>query len=314
MAKYFITGGAGFIGSHVAKRLVGQGQDVVIYDNLLTGNKENLKEVQGSISFLEGDVRDQPALLKGSNGCDYILHFAALPSVPLSVAEPFLTHEINLTGTLNVLLAAKANKARRVVFASSSAVYGDLEPGKPKQEFMPPRPQSPYGTHKVAGEFYLKTFFENYGLETVSLRFFNIFGPCQDPNSPYSAVISIFIDRSIKGLSPVVHGDGLQSRDFTYVANVVDACECACNADAAGVAGKVFNIGCGVSINLLELLEALGTSLGKDLLPEFTESRPGDIKHSWADISLARKHLGYEPRTDFPNGLKETVAYFRGIV
>jgi len=311
MARYLITGGAGFIGSHLTQRLVEMGEEVLVYDNLLTGKVSNIKDVLGSVAFIEKDIRDINALIDTAKGCDYIIHLAAIPSVPLSISEPALTNEVNITGTLNVLIAAREGGVCRVVYASSSAVYGDQFPEMAKNEEMSVKPLSPYATQKAAGEYYLRNFYENYGLETISLRCFNIFGPRQDPNSQYSGVISKFVTRMARGLPPYVEGDGKQTRDFTYVSNVVDALILASKRDSKDVAGKAFNIGCGIPASLLTLIDNITKVTGVRAKPEFGPPRQGDIRYSYADITLAKRYLGYMPKADLYQGLEETIAYYR---
>ena len=310
MSRYLITGGAGFIGSHLAQRLVKLGEDVVVYDNLFSGKSLNLAEFIKDITFIEGDIRDADALRHALNGCDYVFHLAAVASVPLTVEQPFFTHDVNATGTLNVLIAARDLGVKRVVFSSSSAVYGDEFPDKPKNEAMSPCPLSPYGSQKLSGEFYMKNAFDCYGLETVSLRFFNIFGPRQDPDSEYSAVISKFITRILKDKRPVIYGDGKQSRDFTYVENAINALILACLSDYKILGGKPFNIAGGRAITLIDLIDTLEKIMGFPIEKEFLPPRQGDIRHSWADIALAQRRLGYRPGIDLYEGLKKTIAYY----
>ncbi|MEA3223617.1 MAG: SDR family oxidoreductase [Thermodesulfobacteriota bacterium] len=311
MSRCLITGGAGFIGSHMTQRLVEAGEEVAVYDNLLTGKISNIKDVLGSVSFIEKDIRDIDALIDAAKGCDYIIHLAAIPSVPLSISKPALTNEVNITGTLNVLMAAREGGVRRVMYASSSAVYGDQFPRMAKKEEMPVNPLSPYATQKAAGEYYLKNFYENYGLETISFRCFNIFGPRQDPNSQYSGVISKFVTRMLRGLPPCVDGDGKQTRDFTYVSNVVDAFVLASKRASKDAAGKTFNIGCGTPVSLLTLIDNITKVTRTKVKPEFAPPRQGDIRYSYADITLAKRYLGYMPRVDLYQGMEKTIAYYR---
>ncbi len=308
MSRYMITGGAGFIGSHLTHRLVESGEDVVVYDNLFSGSLSNLQDILDDIKFKEADIRDKDSLLRSLRGCDYVIHLAAVASVPLSLERPVFAHEVNITGTLNVLIAARDAGVKRVIFASSSAVYGDQAPGRPKTETTHLRPLSPYGSQKLAGECYMRNFYDCYSLETVSLRFFNIFGPRQDPNSEYSAVISKFMKRLIAGQRPVIYGDGKQSRDFTYVDDVVNAVLLALRTKTAK--GDVFNIARGEAISLLRLIGALEIITGQNIEPEFASPRTGDIRHSWSDISLARQKLGYTPGVDLIDGLSRTFSYF----
>lgn len=308
MGLYLVTGGAGFIGSHIVDELVWRGQQVRVLDNFLTGKRQNLAKYLADIELIEGDIRNLATIQQAMQGVDYVLHQAALPSVPRSVADPATSHEVNATGTLNVLIAARDAQVKRVVYASSSSVYGN-NPAPVKQEDMPTNPLSPYAVSKLAGENYCKVFYQVYGLETVVIRYFNVFGPDQDPNSPYAAVIPKFITLMLRGEPPPVDGDGTQSRDFTYVANVVDG-----NLRAAtqpDIAGRVFNVACGLSFSLLQLIAHINSILGTDHEPIFRELRPGDIKHSLADISAAREELGYRPVVSFEEGLKLTVESFR---
>jgi len=311
MSRYMITGGAGFIGSHLSHRLVESGEEVVVYDNLFSGSMSNLEDILDDITFHEADIRDAGSLSDSMKGCDYVVHLAAVASVPLSLERPMFTHEVNITGTLNVLLAARDTGVKRVVFASSSAVYGDRSPQSPKTETTPTKPLSPYGSQKLAGECYMRNFYDSYSLETVSLRFFNIFGPRQDPNSEYSAVISRFIKRLISGLKPIIYGDGKQSRDFTYVDDVIDAIILALSVES--VKGDVFNIGRGKAVSLLDLIGALETITEKNIEVEFDPPRKGDIRHSWSDITLARQRLGYSPGVDLTDGLLRTFSYFTQV-
>jgi nucleoside-diphosphate-sugar epimerase len=306
--KALVTGGAGFIGSHIAERLVREGHQVVIYDNFSSGRRENLAPMEDKVEVIEGDVRDAPQLDYRMAGCDVVFHEAAVVSVPYSVEHPQETHDVNIQGTLNVLMAAKRHGVRRVVFACSAAVYGE-DPELPKKESMRPLPISPYGVEKIAGEMYLQTWAALYGVETVSLRYFNVFGPRQDPRSPYSGVISIFVSRALEGQTPTVFGDGSQSRDFVYVGNVVDANLRA--ATAPGVSGRAYNIGCGQRTTLLELLGMLGKIVGRDLTPTHGPVRAGDIKDSFADISLARAELGYAPEVGVEEGLRRLIDHVR---
>jgi UDP-glucose 4-epimerase len=308
--KALVTGGAGFIGSHIAERLVREGHEVVLYDNLSSGRRENFAHFADLVTFAHADVRDAPQLdyHLGVAGCDVLFHQAAVVSVPYSVEHPQETHDVNIQGTLNVLHAAKRRGVKRVVFACSAAVYGE-EPTLPKGEDMAPAPISPYGVEKMCGEMYMKAWSSLYGVETVSLRYFNVFGPRQDPRSPYSGVISVFVDRALKGTQPTVFGDGTQSRDFVFVANVVDANLCA--ATRQGVSGRAFNVACGKRTTLNELLAILGRIVGRDLTPVYAAPRAGDIKDSVADITRARELLGYDPRVGVEEGLRILVDHER---
>ena len=298
-----VTGGAGFIGSHLAERLCREGHRVRVLDNFATGRRENLAAVSGEIELIEGDVCSYERVHGSVRGCELVFHQAALPSVPRSIQDPLTTNAANATATLNVLLAARDEGVRRVVFASSSSVYGPSAE-LPKREQMPALPIAPYGVAKLAAEGYCRACFEVYGLETVSLRYFNVFGPRQDPRSEYAAVIPSFIAALLEGRSPRVYGDGAQSRDFTYVENAVKANLLA--ADADGVAGDVFNVACGEMISLNLLLDELKTVTGRPLDAVYEESRPGDLRHSLADISRAREALGYEPSISLREGLSRT--------
>ena len=315
MAKYLITGVAGFIGSALANRLTADGHAVRGVDNLITGKKENVTGIKG-LDFREADILDTKATADACKDVDFILHQAALGSVPRSVADPATTNSNNVEGTLTVLSAAKAEAERskkkvRVVFAASSSAYGDT-PTLPKREDMFPNPISPYAVTKLAGEFYMQSFWRVYGLETVSLRYFNIFGPRQDAQSQYSAVMAKFITAMLRRERPTIFGDGTQSRDFTYVDNAVSANLLACAAPAEKVCGKVFNIACGGQVTLLQMTDALNRLLGTKLDPVLGAERAGDIKHSFADISLAQKTFGYKPQVSFEDGLKKTIEWYRG--
>jgi nucleoside-diphosphate-sugar epimerase len=305
--KYLVTGGAGFIGSHLVESLVKQGQDVRVLDNFLTGKRENIAEFLDKIDLIEGDIRDFSTCEKALNGVDYVLHQAALPSVPRSIEDPVLTNAINVDGTLNLLVASKEAKVKKLVFASSSSVYGD-DPNLPKKEGIEGVPLSPYAVTKLVGENYLRVFSEIFSLGTVSLRYFNIFGPRQDPDSQYAAVIPNFITRVIEGDSPKIFGDGEQSRDFTYVANVVKANMLA--VESEDISGEVFNIACGDRITVNTLFEKIRHFFQKDVAPFYDKLRPGDILHSFADISKAREMLKYEPAMSFDDGLRETIQWY----
>ncbi len=303
---YVVTGGAGFIGSNIVERLLRDGHHVRVVDNLMTGNLNNLAHLSG-YELHQVSITDKDALDTAFAGADYVLHQAALPSVPRSVEHPLETHEICVTGTLNVLIAARDAGVKRVVYAASSSAYGDIEETY-KVETLVPKPLSPYGVAKLAGEYYCKSFTEVYGLETVALRYFNVFGPRQDPTSRYSAVIPLFITSMIDGERPTIYGDGLQSRDFTFIDNVVHGNLLA--AKAPDAAGQVMNLATGVSISLLDLSSKLNTLMDTDLEPIHAPERPGDIKHSLADITLARRLLNYEPIVDFETGLKQTLDWY----
>lgn len=308
MATYLVTGGAGFIGSHLVEELVRRGEQVRVVDNLSTGRAENLAPWREDIEFLEGDLSDPAVAQRAVEGVDYVLHQAALPSVPRSVEDPRASHEANVTGTLNLLLAARDAGVKRVVYAGSSSAYGDT-PTLPKHEAMPPAPLSPYAASKLAGEYYCRVFHKVYGLETVVLRYFNIFGPRQDPTSQYAAVIPKFITALLRGDPPTIYGDGEQSRDFTYVRNVVEANLLACTAPAA--VGEVINVATGTRFTINELFARLRELCGCEVEPLYAPPRPGDVRHSQADIGKAERLLGYRPVVSFREGLKLTVDWFR---
>lgn len=308
MSKYIITGGAGFIGSNIAAELVKRGEQVKVIDNLSTGYKKNLSAISGQVEFIKGDIRDLNLLEKEFRGFDFVLHQAALPSVPRSIADPILSNDHNINGTLNVLVAAREAGIKRVVYAASSSAYGDVAADF-KVESMPANPLSPYALTKYAGEVYCRLFTKLYGLETVAIRYFNVFGPHQDPSSQYSAVIPKFINMMLDGRAPTIYGDGQQSRDFTYIANVVSANLLA--AQAADGVGLVMNAACGQSVSLLELVTSLNSILGTNFEPEFKQDRLGDVKHSKASIGLAQEKIGYEPIVSFEAGLKETVKWYQ---
>ena len=309
---YLVTGGAGFIGSNLTEALLSAGHKVRVLDNFLTGKRENIagfsERFGSAYELFEGDLRDLGATRKACDGIEYILHQGALPSVPRSVADPILSNEINVGGTVNLLVAARDAGVRRVVFAASSSAYGDT-PELPKRESMTPNPKSPYAAQKLAGEHFMRIFFEVYGLETVSLRYFNVFGPKQDPASMYAAVIPRFITSVVSGKPPTVYGDGMQTRDFTYIDNVIDANVLACKAPRSAC-GKVINIACGERISLLDILENVYGLAGRRVPPYFEPARPGDVRDSLADISQAQDLLGYSPKVSFPDGLSRTFSYF----
>jgi UDP-glucose 4-epimerase len=307
MALYLVTGGAGFIGSHLVERLIALGHRVRVLDDLSEGRRENLAAVWDQIEFIEGDLRDPETVRRAVCGVEYILHQAALRSVPRSVEDPVTTTAVNVLGTVNLLRAACDAGVRRVVFASSSSVYGETAE-LPLRESHEPRPISPYAVSKLAGEHYCAVFTRLYGVETVSLRYFNVFGPRQDPRSEYAAVIPRFILAALRGEPLEIHGDGLQSRDFTYVENVVEA-----NLRAAtqpGIAGEVFNVGCGQRYSVLDVKAHLERILGRSLPARHTPPRKGDVRHTQADMSKAEAALGYRPRVSFAEGLRRTVEFF----
>ncbi len=307
MAVYAVTGGAGFIGSNIVHRLVELGHEARVVDNLATGRLENLDGRFGDVVMYQGSILDMELLKKAFAGADYVLHQGAIPSVPRSVEDPAASNAANVDGTLNVLLAARDAAVKRVVYASSSSVYGDT-PVLPKREDMVPNPQSPYAVSKLAGEHYCRAFTCVYGLETVSLRYFNVFGPRQNPNSQYAAVIPIFIRRLLAGQPPTVYGDGEQSRDFTFVDDVVAANLQA--SEAPGAAGAVVNLGCGQRHTLNKLIELLQDLTGQDVAPEYAPARAGDVKHSHADISHARNLIGYDPKVSFEEGVSRTLEWY----
>ena len=300
---YLVTGGAGFIGSHIVERLLKDGKQVRVIDNFVTGKRENLNGHIAKLELVQGDILDLELVRKAVEGIEVIFHQAALRSVPLSVDNPLATNEVNTQGTLNILLAARDSGVKRVVYASSSSVYGD-SPRLPKTEDQATAPISPYAVSKLAGENYCSVFTKVYGLETISLRYFNVFGPRQDPRSQYAAVIPKFISRALKGKPLEVHGDGLQSRDFTYIDDVVQANLLAAAAEK-GV-GEAFNVAKGKAYSLLDLIAALSRILGKNLQWVHTPSRQGDVRHTLADISKARRVLGYKVHTEFEQGLYQT--------
>lgn len=304
-----VTGGAGFIGSHIASALAASGARVRIIDDLSTGYRENLDEIGGDVDFIQGSVADESALRRAIEGAELVFHEAAIPSVPRSVENPRQTHVASVDSTFSLLLAAKENNVRRIVYAASSSAYGD-QPTLPKVETMLPEPLSPYAVAKLVGEHYCQVFTRVYGLETVSLRYFNVFGPRQDPSSQYSGVISRFISALLGGETPVIYGDGEQSRDFTYISNVVDANLKA--AESAKAVGHVINIANGERISLNQLLRELQDVTGKpDVTPDYQLSRAGDVKHSLADISRARDLLGYEPKVGLRQGLSLTMDWWK---
>ena len=305
---YLVTGGAGFIGSHIAERLVRDGHNVRVLDDLSSGHEVNLDPIRNEVEFIEGDIRDTKVVNEASKGVHVVFHEAALGSVPRSVADPVTTHQVNITGTLNVFLAARDAGVRRVVYASSSSVYGET-PVLPKREAMVPQPLSPYALSKLAGEHYSSVFKQVYNFEIVSLRYFNIFGPRQDPESQYAAVIPRFITSLLNGKAPVVYGDGLQSRDFTFVENVVNANLLASEAD--GIAGEVFNVACGGRYTLLDLLAKTKEILGSDIEPVHEASRAGDVRDSQASIEAAQDAFGYHVSVDFAEGLQKTIEWYR---
>ncbi len=309
MANFLVTGGGGFIGSNIVAHLVSQGESVRVIDNFATGHRENLTPFLAKIDLIEGDIRKPEDCARAAADMDYILHQAAVPSVPRSVADPVLSHESNATGTLNMLIAARDAGVKRLVYAGSSSAYGDQESDF-KVETLIRNPLSPYAAAKAACEHYLRAFHMCYGIETVTLRYFNVFGPRQDPNSPYSAVIPLFVNAVLDAHSPTVHGDGRQARDFTFVENNVRANILAATGSFKAC-GQVYNIACGTSYSILDLLDEINAVLGTDVQPAFTEARVGDVRLSKADISRARQDLGYEVFVPFREGLAKTIAWYR---
>jgi nucleoside-diphosphate-sugar epimerase len=308
--RYLVTGGAGFIGSNTVDELVRRGESVVVLDDLSSGKEENLAEVRNKITFIKGSITEIDSVRKAVHEADYVLHLAARTSVPRSVKDPLETNRINIDGTLNVLVAARDAKVKRVVFAASSSAYGET-PTLPKVETMVPQPISPYGVTKYVGELYAQTFGRCYGLENVSLRYFNIFGPRQDPSSPYSGVLAKFCTAFLEEIPPGIFGDGEQSRDFTFVENAVQANLLAC--EAGNASGRVFNVGTGGRVSLNQVLRVLGRISGKPLEAKYEPPREGDIRDSQADISAARECLGYEPKVLFEEGLERTFDWYRSL-
>lgn len=321
---YLVTGGAGFIGSNIVTRLIEMGESVRVLDNFSTGKKENLAHLDGNqrLRVIQGDIRDMEIVKKAVSGCDFVLHQAAIPSVQRSIEDPIQSTEVNISGTINVLIACRDEKVKRVVFASSSSVYGDQDVEKsndskgtnstgglsPKREDLKPNPISPYGITKLTGEHYCRVFHQIYGLETVVLRYFNVFGPRQDPRSEYAAVVPRFIMAMLEGRPPVIYGDGEQRRDFTYVDNVVQANLRACHAK--GIAGMIINIGCGRSYSINELAERLKELKNTSIEPVHDLPRKGDVRFSQADITLAKELLNYSPDVDFSEGLRRSLEWF----
>jgi nucleoside-diphosphate-sugar epimerase len=306
-----VTGGGGFIGSHLVKRLLREGHAVRVLDNFATGRRGNLEDVIDEVELIEGDLQSYERVHNAVRGCELAFHLGALPSVPRSIQDPLTSNATNVVGTLNVLLAARDEGVRRVIYASSSSLYG-ASTELPKREDMHPLPIAPYAVSKLAAEGYCRAFHHVYGLETVALRYFNVFGPGQDPQSQYAAVIPNFITAVLEGRRPLVHGDGEQSRDFTFVDNAVDANLLA--AGVAGAAGQAFNVACGERTTLNEIVERLAALSGREVEPLHTDPRPGDVRHSLADISRARETLGYEPAIDFQEGLRRTFASYEELL
>src|SRR3954462_12816467 len=308
MASYLVTGGAGFIGSHLAEELARRGEKVRVLDNLSTGKRRNLDHIPG-VEFVEGDLADPDACVRGVQGVDYVLHQAAIPSVPRSVKDPVTSNRANIDGSLNILVAARDAGVKRLVYAGSSSAYGDT-PTLPKREDMPTRPLSPYALQKLVAEQYCQMFTRLYGLETVTIRYFNVFGPRQDPGSPYSGVISLFSTALLDGREPLVYGDGEQTRDFTYVANVVDGVLRACTAPDAS--GEVINVATAGRVSLNHLFRTVPDLVSAAVEPIYEAPRAGDVKDSQADITKAKRLLGYQPIVSFEEGLRHTVNWYRG--
>jgi nucleoside-diphosphate-sugar epimerase len=308
MSTFLVTGGAGFIGSHLTEALVGRGDRVRVVDNLITGKRANLAHVAHAIEFVEGDLADLDAARRAVDGCEFVLHQAAIPSVPRSVQDPITSNRANIDATLNVLVAARDAGVRRVVYAGSSSAYGDT-PTLPKREDMPTSPLSPYALQKLVGEQYMQLFTRLYGLETVTIRYFNVFGPRQDPSSPYSGVISIFVSALVEGRRPTIYGDSGHTRDFTYVANVVDGVLRACSAP--GASGEVINVATAGRVSLKQLFDTIRDLTGAAVDPVYAEPRPGDVRDSQADITKARELLGYAPTVSFEEGLRRTLEWYQ---
>jgi len=310
MAKYLITGGAGFIGCNLARYVLTKGHAVAVLDNFATGKRENVEEILGDVELIEGDIRDRETVDRAVSGCAAVFHEAALGSVPRSVEDPVTTHDVNVNGTITVLEAARAAGVKRVVFAASSSAYGDQEES-PKHEGMVPQPISPYAASKVACEAYMRGYAAVYGMETLALRYFNVFGPHQDPSGPYAAVIPAFAGHLLRGEQPTIYGDGEQSRDFCYIENVCEANWMAANAPAEVCKGQAVNIACCHGTTVNEVFGRLRDLLGSDLEPMYADQRPGDVKHSLADVSLAKELIGYEPKVYFAEGLAKSADWYR---
>jgi UDP-glucose 4-epimerase len=308
MAKCLITGGGGFIGSHLAERLVKDGHAVRVLDNFSSGKRSNLEHIAGPLEIIEGDLRSAEDCRRACRQMEVIFHQAAVPSVPRSVEDPATSHAANVDGTFNLLVAARDAGCRRVVFAASSSAYGDV-PQLPKRENMAPTPLSPYAVNKLVGEYYCSVFSTCYGLETVSLRYFNVFGPRQDPKSQYAAAIPAFVTSILRGEPPIIYGDGEQTRDFTYIDNVVHANVLA--ATASGLKGQVLNIACGASVTVNNIIRQINALLGTSVKPCYEPERPGDVKHSLADIALAKEVIGYEPLVMFDTGLRRAIDFYK---
>lgn len=311
MPKYLVTGGAGFIGSNIAEALVSRGEGVVVLDDLSTGHEANMESFRSNVTFVEGDIRDAETVARALDGVDYVLHQAALASVPRSIENPILVNDVNVNGTVNMLEQSRLAGVKGFVYAASSSAYGDSET-LPKREEMLPRPLSPYAVSKLAGEYYCSVFSTVYGLPTLSLRYFNVFGPRQDPASQYAAVVPIFISKLLLGERPTIYGDGEQSRDFTYVSNVVEANLLA--ARSAGAAGQMVNIACGTCYTVNDLYSRIRELLSSDLKPLYEDSRQGDVKHSQAGVERAKDLLGFSCGVPFEEGLEKTVEWYRSCM
>jgi len=310
MPKYLVTGGAGFIGCNLVRFILDKGHDAVVLDNFATGKRENLTEVQDRIELIEGDIRDRTTMDLAVTGCAAVFHEAALGSVPRSITDPVTSHDVNVNGTITVLEAARAAGVRRVIFAASSSAYGN-QPESPKHEGMVPMPISPYAAGKLACEGYMQAYAAAFGMETLSLRYFNVFGPYQDPDGPYAAVIPAFVSRLLRGQRPLIFGDGEQSRDFCYITNTCRANWLAANAPAEACDGRAINIACNRRITLNQILAKLEDLLEIDIEAEYADDRAGDVKHSLADVKLAKKTIGYEPQVYFEEGLEQAIDWYK---
>ncbi len=310
MAKYLVTGGAGFIGSHLTSGLVEKGHSVRVLDNLSSGKVENLSAVADSVDLVTGDIRDREQCLRACDGIDIVFHQAAIPSVPKSVDHPAASHDANINGTFNLLMAAVEQKCRRVIYAASSSAYGDSDVS-PKHEGLPTSPLSPYAVQKLAGEMYGRAFYECFGLETLAIRYFNVFGPRQDPKSQYAAAIPAFVSCILADQPPTIYGDGEQTRDFTYIDNVVHGNLLAAEADKT--CGQTINVACGRATSVNQIIRSINDLLGKDVQPTYAPVRKGDVKHSLADISRARELIGYEPKIHFDEGLRLAIDYYASV-
>lgn len=308
MPKYLVTGGAGFIGSHIVERLIRDGESVRVLDNFATGKRENLAPFAGKFEMVEGDLRNRADCAKACAGVEIVFHEGAVPSVPKSVEDPITSHEANIDGTFNILMAARDAKCRRLIYAASSSAYGD-QPELPKRETARPAPLSPYAVNKLVGEYYLSVFCKCWGLETLSLRYFNVFGPRQDPKSQYAAAIPAFVTAILRGEPPTIYGDGEQTRDFTFIDNVVHANLLA--AKAPKVSGEVVNVACGERVSVNQIISQINQLLGRNVKSKHVPDRAGDVKHSLADISLARQVIGYEPLVDFADGLRRAIDWYK---